>query len=324
MLTEFPAVTLRPYAGEADLPAIADLINTCATYDQSESYSSVEWLRQEMCEPGFDTTRDLRLWHTSDGQLVAVGYLWIPPAGATHSASVSIVVLPEFRQGGIEAQIIAWAEQRMRELARDRGVATVSLYAAAQTKHTDQIALLQQHGFTPERYFHRMARSLSEPIPAPQLPVGFSLHRVTSHDAEAWVEMFNQTFIDHWDFHPMTVERFQHDMTEPSYDPELDLVAIAPDGTFAAFCAGMIRAEDNTRKEQPEGWIGILGTRRGFRNIGLGRAMLLSGLQRLHAKGMQVALLGVDADNPSGAFRLYQSIGFQPIQTRVVCVKSIG
>ncbi|MGQ4646967.1 hypothetical protein [Lyngbya aestuarii] len=51
--------------------------------------------------------------------------------------------------------------------------------------------------------------SLAEPIPEPQLPEGFTLrHLRGEQDAQAWVEMFNETFIDHWNYHPQTIETF--------------------------------------------------------------------------------------------------------------------
>ncbi len=58
------------------------------------------------------------------------------------------------------------------------------------------------------------------------------------------------------------------------------------------------------RSGRSEGWIELLGTRRGHRKIGLGRALVLAGLQRLKADGVETALLGVDGDNPTGATRL--------------------
>jgi ribosomal protein S18 acetylase RimI-like enzyme len=39
--------------------------------------------------------------------------------------------------------------------------------------------------------------------------------------------------------------------------------------------------------------------------------MLLAGLQRLKADGAAVAKLNVDAENPTGALRLYESVGFR-------------
>lgn len=34
----------------------------------------------------------------------------------------------------------------------------------------------------------------------------------------------------------MTVEKYRRIMNAPTYRPDLDLVVVAPDGTFAAFC----------------------------------------------------------------------------------------
>lgn len=67
----------------------------------------------------------------------------------------------------------------------------------------------------------------------------------------------------------------------------------------------------------------MLGTRRGFRKIGLGRAILLAGLHRLKAEGLETALLGVDTDNPTGATRLHESVGFRILHTFATHEKGI-
>src|SRR5262249_24998710 len=103
----------------------------------------------------------------------------------------------------------------------------------------------------------------------------------------------------------------------PSYDPERDLIAVSPDSTFAAFCFCIIDPADNARNQRNDGWIGALGTRRGFRKIGLGRAMLLAGLRTLKAAGVDTAKLGVDAENPTGALKLYDAVGFVPVYTQI-------
>ena len=106
--------------------------------------------------------------------------------------------------------------------------------------------------------------------------------------------------------------------------PKRDATAsIAPDGTFAAFCESRIHTEDNKRNGRKEGRIGVLGTRRGFRQLGLGRAMLLTAMERLKAKGMDTVLLAVDSENPSGALRLYESVGFEKVVTNISYVKNL-
>ena len=135
--------------------------------------------------------------------------------------------------------------------------------------------------------------------------------------------MFNLSFIDHFDFHPATVERRQHRMSSPYYRPDRDLIAIAPDGTFAAFCLCSIDDEHNKRNNINDGWIDVLGTRRGFRKIGLGRAVLLAGLRKLQENGVADAVLGVDAENPTGALGLYESAGFSKYKTGVAFRKEL-
>jgi hypothetical protein len=67
---------MRPYAGEADLEAIASLINAYEAIDQLNEGTSVSELRQELDEPSVNKDRDLRLGEDADGQLVGFSQLY--------------------------------------------------------------------------------------------------------------------------------------------------------------------------------------------------------------------------------------------------------
>jgi mycothiol synthase len=316
-------LTMRSYGGEKDLEAIANLLNTCAAFELRDDWTSVSELRLELEDPSTDQQQDIRLWEDADAKLIGFGQMWIPPSGDNDDGFLWFNVHPEYRGGYLEKQAIAWGEQRMREVAAERGV-YVRLRARSRDNNSDLIAILESCGFTPDRYFFRMGRSLLEPLPEPKFPEGFTLRQLQGEqESEPWVEMFNQTFIDHWNYHPLTVETHKHWFTDPNYKPEFDLVAIAPDGTFAAFCFCYINSEENEHFERKDGWIADLGARRGFRQIGLGRAMLLAGLHQLKAAGMDTAKLGVDADNPNGALQLYESVGFQKLLTHISFFKDV-
>ncbi|NJO44078.1 MAG: GNAT family N-acetyltransferase [Cyanobacteria bacterium CRU_2_1] len=304
-------LTMRPYQGESDQHPIVDLLNICETIDCEDSYYSLIGLQQEFTSPGFDPTRDVCLWQDANGQLVGFAQLWIPTELVDEAdGHLWFRVHPNARNQGIEPEIIHWAESRIRQVGRTKAL-PAKLAVSCRDYQIERIALFERQGFTYDRCFLRMARSLSAPIPAPQFPDGFTLVDATSEfDDQASVEMYNQTFIDHWNFHPLTVEEIHHFTSDPLYRPELDLVAIAPDGTYASFCFCYIDYEENRHKGKNEGWVSRLGTRRGFRRLGLGRAMLLVGLHRLKTAGMETALLGVDTRNPNQAYDLYESIGF--------------
>jgi mycothiol synthase len=316
-------IQARWYVGEADLQPIANLINICEVFDKLDESTSVTELREEFTDPALDPDRDLRLWQDDDGALIGFGQLWIPASGAEVDGFLWFKVRPDARDGAIEAEILEWGAERMREVAHERGV-IVKLRSGARSDDSERLALLEEHHFSVSRYFYRMVRPLDELIPEPQFPAGLTLrHLMGVEEVPAWIEMFNQSFIDHWNHHDLTVEQRQHWLNDSMYRAERDLIAVAPDNTFAAFCFCSVNNEENARTGRNEGWINLLGTRRGFRKIGLGRAMLLAGLHRLKADGVDRAMLGVDTDSLTGATRLYESVGFKPIHTFLNYVKDI-
>ncbi|WP_371357295.1 hypothetical protein [Hydrocoleum sp. CS-953] len=232
---------------------IAELFQACEEVDHLDQWISISSLQREFNSPAPDIKREISLWEDGDGKLIAFGQLSIPELSV--DAHLSFKVHPTFRGEGIEQEIIKWSEQRIREVATDRNT-SVKLRSGSRDTQTQRIALLESCGFTPCRYFLRMERSLTEPFPKPELPKGFTLESALSqefsseigqrHFLEAWVEMFNQTFIDHWNHHDLTVEQLQHEVSHPDYRQDLDLVAIsASDGTFAGFCCCFINPEKN-------------------------------------------------------------------------------
>ncbi|MEH2313974.1 MAG: GNAT family N-acetyltransferase [Nostoc sp.] len=317
------SLIVRSYEGETDLQSISDLLKACEAVDKLNQEASVCELRQASDDPSLDKGRDVRLWEDPEGKLIGIGHLEISTSDEIVNGFLSCRVHPSARSGNLERQIIAWGEERMRQVQQDLGVG-VKLSTAARDDKAGFIALLESSGFKSERYLLTMRRSLKEPIPEPHLPANFTLRQVRDQqDAEAWVEMHNQSFIDTWNHHKLTVEHYKYLRSHPTYRPDLDLVAIAPDGTFAACCKCIINLESNTRNGHNEGWIDELGTRRGFRRIGLGRAMLLFGMRQLQAAGIDIAKLSVDFNNPNGALQLYESVGFHKLYTWISYIKDV-
>jgi mycothiol synthase len=316
-------LSARCYGGDRDLTAIAHLINTCEEVDRLDQGTSISELQQEFNAPSLDVARDIRLWEDAEGKLIGFAQLSVTEPGEVIDGWLWFRVHPDARGGDVEAAAIAWGEVRMREVSAMRG-GRVKLRTYARAEDCDRISVLGSCGFKVDRYFCRMARSLSEPIPEPHFPAGFALRQFPGEqDAAAWVEMFNQSFIDHWNHHDLTVDKFKHELAKPDYRNDLDLIAVADDGTFVSFCYCQISVQECDRTGRNEGWIAYLGTRRGFRKIGLGRAMLLAGLHRLKAVGVATAILGVDAENSSGALHLYESAGFHNIRDSISYVKDV-
>ncbi len=322
----------RLYEGEQDLQPICDLANLCEKEDElDEGFVTEAELRTEISNPDTVKERDVRIWEDGNGRIVGYGRLWFGEPGEEPVADghFTFRVHPDARNMGLEEEMLRWAEGQASEVGKERGQ-PACLLAGLHFSTPEYIAyrqdVLERNGFKTVRYWFKMARDLTAPIPDPQLPQGFTLrHTEGAAEAGKWVECFNESFIDHWNHHPESPESHAHWLeNSPNYDKEQDLVSIAPDGTWAAFCFCTIYSEDNMMRNRKEGWVDMLGTRRGFRKMGLGTAMLLAGMYKLKQDGMDTAVLGVDADNPTGALRLYEAVGFEKINSMTTFSKDVG
>jgi ribosomal protein S18 acetylase RimI-like enzyme len=314
---------MRLFAGATDVPAIVDLCNAIEAIDQVGNGTSVAELQLDLENPMIDPTRDLALWQDDSGKLVALGALWMHPANELIEAFFWMHVHPEARGMELDRDVADWGTARLREIATARKL-PARLRLSTRDDNTYKISAFDRNGFELDRFFFDMARPLDQPIDAVPLPEGFMIRPLDGeNELAAWIETFNLSFIDHWNHHDMTLERRLHWMKAPNYRPELDLVVVAPDGTLAAFSFCTIDVSNNQRMGVREGWVSDLGTRRGYRKRGLARALLGESLRTFKQAGMDTAKLGVDAQNPNGALQLYESVGFQKVETWLAYVKNV-
>ena len=112
----------------------------------------------------------------------------------------------------------------------------------------------------------------------------------------------------------MTVGWRRRTLRCPEYMPDLDLIAVAPDGLLAAFCVGWL---DQHPAVGQRGQIEPMGVLEGFRGLGLGRAILLEALHRLYLCGANEVYVETDKQR-NAAMELYRSAGFRVAQDVLV------
>lgn len=303
---------------------IVDLVMLNNATGQLDEDTLVFDLQKFFDAPEVDRARDLHLWRDSSGKVIGFGLLLLMPEKSDEiEGYLYFDVHPAWQGDSLGCEILQWSEQRMREVGEERAV-RVKLRTRSRNDKIVRRVLLEQQGFTTERCFLTMAYPLVQPFSSSSLPTGFKLQQLsTGRDLKAWVELFNESFIDHWDHQDLTVATVKHWLENPYYKPELNLIAVSPEGTFAGFCLGYINHDENVRTGRNEGWIKLLGTRRSFRKRGLGRAILLAQMRQLKAAGVERVKLGVDDQSLTSATQLYQSVGFYSVNTWLSYVKEI-
>jgi ribosomal protein S18 acetylase RimI-like enzyme len=81
---------------------------------------------------------------------------------------------------------------------------------------------------------------------------------------------------------------------------------------------------DPSAPGQPEyGWVATLGVRRAWRGRGIARSLLATAFAEYRRRGKRGVSLGVDAESPTGANRLYERVGMRPVTNTVVYAKEL-
>ena len=294
-------ITTRPYSGAADQDAVLDLLRVCRAASRERCSPNVAQLRVSLLgSPPLDPTRNARLWEDAAGQVCGFAMIWRP---RNH---LVFFVHPEARRGAVEPLILAWAVKRAEEIGKGQGE-RIQLRVHRPAGDAGLITLLERHGFVREAGCSlRFTRPLDEPIPEPVLPPGFTI-RAVAGEAEVEARVVLQR--DAFGTSRQTVESRLAFMRDPAYILDLDLVAVAPDGTRAAFIVGGIEPDEDLPGGPRHGFTDPIGTRPSFRRLGLARALLLEASRRLQARGVEIVEVSTDSGN-TATQALLASVGY--------------
>jgi mycothiol synthase len=251
-----------------------------------------------------------------DGEVVAV-------AGTEHAERDGRIVHhvfghvdPAWRRRGLGRALLAGNMQRARTTASVRAPAGSDatggpreLDAWAGDRETGHRAILEAVGFRPVRWFFVMRRPTLDGVDVPDLPDGLEIRPVLPADGRTILAAENEAFRDHWGHRGLTEHDVEKTFTMPGLDTSLWVVAW--DGTeVAGVVQSWIWDHENRTLGVRRGWLERISVRRPWRRRGLARAITARALVRLRDAGMEEAILGVDAENPTGALGLYDTLGF--------------
>jgi mycothiol synthase len=313
---------IRPYAGTADVAEIVRVYNASAAADNVEEVWTAEGLAAWLSHASeqFDPARDVVLAEL-EGRVVAAGRMdWADNRdGRSRDYRLFGTVDPAFHGRGIGTALLGDLEARATALAathaHDREAILMSFAPAGRPSE----ALLRANGYAPVRWFIDMVRPTLEGIVEPPLPEGIELRPVTPDQHETIWRANREAFRDHWGGSDESVEQLQRILSDPDTDTALWLTAWDGD-EVAGGVWNEIRPAENEELGLRRGWLGSVYTRRQWRKRGLASALIGRSLTLLRERGMTSAILGVDADNPSGANGLYEAAGFE-VHDRFVAMR---
>ena len=311
---DIPGLVLRPYAGEADIPHVVRIQNAEWAADGTRGHMTadeyVAWWGH--ANEKFDPARDVRLAEL-DGRVVAFGQSdWVDTTDGLREYRSSGAVDPEFRRRGIGSVMLADRMAAARSLdATYTDVDRPRLLGMwVDQRNVGGSALAERSGYEPARWFFDMERSITGELPEIEpLPEGLELRPMSADQAWVLWTADHEAFRDHWGGHDDSEANFRRWRESPEFDPKMFLIAWDGD-QIAGGVLNTIYPAENEALGMRRGWLESVFTRRAWRRRGLARNLIVRSFHLLRERGMTDAILGVDADNPSGALGLYESVGF--------------
>lgn len=292
-------MSVRP-ATRDDLPAIAELfVALDEAKNGKRSRVSVEALDSWLQDVAFDTNTWLI---EEDEQLVGAAFAHLHGDRGNSAGAVR----PSADGRGHGSRLVELVEARMAE----EGARRIQAWVLA--RDVPAAELFSARGFHEVRRFWEMEIELEQEPPAPEAAV----ETFREEDAEAFHAALDEAFADHWEHTPVAFEEWwARQRARANYDPTLWFL-IRDGDEVAAVVRNEMRPD--------EGHVGALGVRRAWRGRGYAKALLHHSFREFRQRGLARSSLGVDAANPTGATKLYESVGMHVEQENVVWEKVIA
>jgi mycothiol synthase len=288
----------HPVAG--DMPAAQKVLDAAESADCGEPRRHEQDLTLDSRDPHMDLARNSWVVDSPAGEIVAIAWVWAPLAGGEITAD--FYVHPEHRRRGLEETCLGLVEARAWDVARTvpAGVEPRLVTWVGEVDGRRREALVDR-GFAKTREYYSMIIDLRGPRPEGRLPEGVTVRALRPDDERALYEADREAFAEHHLFEERTFAVWRLHHLEGD-DVDYDLIFLAWDADEVAGFVRSTEADDGAT-------IGDLAVRERWRHRGLGRALLLLTFTCLAARGNEVARLFVDAENPTGALRVYERAG---------------
>lgn len=299
---------LRPFRGAEDFPGMVRTFNARSQHEGGEDYITVEQMAHSY-EPGsrFDPGQDIVVAEV-DGEIVGYGRTtWDEVADDGRDYWVIAQSHPDHSEA--LGQIVDWVETRARTVAAGHPPGNKYL-AGWSDEAMSWASILRERGYQQVRLGATLVRPSLDDIPDRPLPEGVEVRSVEDTHLRMIWEADVEAFRDHWGYVEQTDEDYEKWLGQPNWDPSLWRVAWAGDKVVGQV-RSFIDEDENRKLGVLRGWTEDISTAREWRGRGIASGLICSSLVALRERGMTEAALGVDTENVTGAFRLYQSLGFR-------------
>ena len=232
----------------------------------------------------------IHLWENKAGKLVGVAH----PEG---DGFLCLELHPDYRC--LEDEMFAWGEDHLATCVEQERCLDTFVFDYDRSR----CELLEKRGYERMPYggYTRCLRLDCQPLHYEPMPEGYRLRstHTTEDDCQHMADLLNaafgRTIHTAKEYHTFVAD-------SPSFHHLLNLVAVAPDGTFAAHVGLTYDAANQRAIVEP------VCTHPDHRRQGLARTLLIAGMRR--AKILGAIAVFLDTGDDLAANQFYEAVGF--------------
>ena len=231
------------------------------------------WHYIKTCNIFESVEKGMTLWENADGKIIAA-------LNHLGGSELRLHIHPHFRSAELENEILAYAEENFYAIAED-GRRYIHMPIFEDDKQRQEIA--QSRDYKKQSgWGHHYRRNLDSSIPNTPIPSGYAIRSMgdaKEYPARSWASwraFHNDEPDENYDGDYSWYANLQ---SAPLYRRDLDVIAVASDGSIASFCT--IFYDDYTRSAVTV----LVGTAAEHWQRGLGKAVITEGLRRLKEMG---------------------------------------
>jgi mycothiol synthase len=307
-----PRLSFRTFRGEADYPLMVAILDACNAADRLEYINTVDEIARVFSHlTNCDPERHM-LFAEVDGVAIAFSRVWWVAEGTGERLYKSLgFVHPSWRRKGLGAAMLRYDETCLLDIAQAHPADGARFFRVwAHNTEVGARALFVRAGYEPVRHYVEMIRPMASPLPDAPMPDGLEVRPVESGQVRAVWEAMYEARRDHWGYVSPTEQDFDRWTKDRLFAPYLWKVAW-DGGEVAGMVLNRIDEAQNEQYGRRRGYTQDIFVRRPWRRRGLARSLLVQSIQMFRDMDMEETALGVDTQNPSGAFQLYESVGYR-------------
>lgn len=290
-------IASRAYSSDEDFASVMtflrEVFNKTSSYqnwfpdrfeNSHESGGSVHWVD------------DIRIWEEIDGKSTSSRKI-VALANPESPNDYFVQINPAYSFP--EREIFEWIEKHCLEKKETPDKKKLGIHTIEGDSVREQ--LLVDLGYQKGEVFSYLRfRPVNLPVPDVRCPEGYEIRSVEGRSDYDQLANVTRLVFGHGEW--FNAETYAGITRCSFYKQDLDLVAVAPDGTFASFCTFRMDPVSRITNLEP------VGTHPDYRKLGLAKTLIFMGLKR--AMKYNPTLFYVGAANTPAANRLYNSVGY--------------